>query len=101
MFDLRYHAASLLAVFVALILGIVIGVGLSGRGFVEESERRNLNSQIDELRRGAVDGRTGDGAVRAIAAAGGEIVRVRAIDVPVDPEAIATVLASNPTVSGF
>jgi Copper transport outer membrane protein, MctB len=32
MFDLRYHVASLVAVFVALIVGILVGVGLAGSG---------------------------------------------------------------------
>jgi hypothetical protein len=49
-FDLRYHVASLAAVFVALVLGIFIGVGLSGKGFVSDAERENLQSRIDELR---------------------------------------------------
>jgi Copper transport outer membrane protein, MctB len=142
MFDLRYHAASLLAVFVALILGIVVGVGLSGRGLVEESERRNLNRQIDELEQqlaeagdrtraqaaasafvaeaydavmrnrladgrvallflGSVDEGTREAAVEAISAAGGNPVRLRALELPVDPEAIASALASKSAVAGF
>jgi len=48
-FDLRYHVASLAAVFVALVLGIFVGVGLSGRGFVSDAERENLQSRIAEL----------------------------------------------------
>src|SRR4051794_27675493 len=51
MFDLRYHVLSLAAIFLALVVGIVIGVGISGSGFVEESERRNLNRQIDDYKR--------------------------------------------------
>ena len=50
MFDLRYHVASLAAVFVALVLGIFVGVGLSGKGFVSDAERENLQAQIDQLR---------------------------------------------------
>lgn len=50
MFDLRYHVASLAAVFVALVIGIFVGVGLSGRGFVNDAERKNLEARIDELR---------------------------------------------------
>ena len=42
MFDFRYHVASLAAVFVALVLGILVGVGLSGSGFVNDAERSNL-----------------------------------------------------------
>ena len=49
MFDFRYHVVSLAAVFLALVVGIVIGVGLSGQGIVQESERENLNNQIADL----------------------------------------------------
>jgi len=50
MFDLRYHVASLAAVFVALILGILVGVGISAEGVLEESERVRLNDELDRLR---------------------------------------------------
>jgi hypothetical protein len=49
MFDLRYHVASLAAVFLALIIGIVVGVGISGKGFVSDSERKLFNQRIDDL----------------------------------------------------
>jgi copper transport outer membrane protein MctB len=49
MFDLRYHVASLAAVFVALVIGIFVGVGLSGRGFVNDAERKNFEARIDDL----------------------------------------------------
>jgi Copper transport outer membrane protein, MctB len=49
-FDLRYHVASLAAVFVALVIGIFVGVGLSGQGFVNDAERANLQAQINDLR---------------------------------------------------
>jgi hypothetical protein len=49
MFDLRYHVASLAAVFLALIIGILVGVGISGRGFVDKSERNKLEARIDAL----------------------------------------------------
>lgn len=49
MFDFRYHVASLAAVFVALVLGILVGIGLSGRGFVDDAERSNLKEQIRDL----------------------------------------------------
>ena len=55
MFDLRYHVASLAAVFIALIVGILIGVGLSGRGFVSDSERQLLNARITDLQQRATD----------------------------------------------
>lgn len=50
MFDFRYHVASLAAVFLALVLGILIGVAISGRGFVDKSERKLLTGQIRDLR---------------------------------------------------
>jgi hypothetical protein len=48
-FDLRYHVASLAAVFLALIIGILVGVGISSRTDVEASERRVLEQRIAEL----------------------------------------------------
>ena len=47
MFDLRYHVASLAAVFLALVIGILVGVGISSGGFVQKGERRILNDEID------------------------------------------------------
>ena len=49
MFDFRYHVASLAAVFLALVIGILVGVGISGRGFVDKSERNKLEARIDRL----------------------------------------------------
>ena len=49
MFDLRYHVASLAAVFLMLVVGILIGVGISGRGFVDDAERKQLEGKIAEL----------------------------------------------------
>ena len=49
MFDLRYHVASLAAVFLMLVVGILIGVGISGRGFVDDAERDRFNDRIAGL----------------------------------------------------
>ncbi len=49
MLDFRYHVTSLAAVFFALVIGIVVGVGISGRGFVDKSERQKLENRIDRL----------------------------------------------------
>ena len=49
MFDLRYHVASLAAVFLMLVVGILIGIGISGRGFVDDAERDRLNGRIAAL----------------------------------------------------
>jgi hypothetical protein len=55
MFDLRYHVASLAAVFLALLVGIVVGVGISDRGFLRGTERSLFEKEISDLRR-QVDG---------------------------------------------
>jgi Copper transport outer membrane protein, MctB len=139
-FDFRYHVVSLAAVFVALVIGIVVGLGLSGRGFIDDAERTNLNDRISELtaqrdqartqseaatRRqaamedyaadtypalvtgrlkdanvavlfvGPVDG-TGEAVSQAVGDAGGRVVRVRAVRVPVDQKAVVDALAANP-----
>jgi hypothetical protein len=49
-FDLRYHVASLAAVFLMLVVGILIGVGISGRGFVDDAERKQLEGRIAGLK---------------------------------------------------
>jgi Copper transport outer membrane protein, MctB len=49
-FDLRYHVASLAAVFLMLVVGILIGVGISGRGFVDDAERNNFEREIAGLK---------------------------------------------------
>jgi hypothetical protein len=140
-FDLRYHVASLAAVFVALVIGIFVGVGLSGKGFVNDAERANLQARIDELRaerdtaveravesdlrgealddfaettypdlvRGRLDGRTVGivfvgsvdqsvaGTVRRVVGdAGGRVALMRALRVPLDPDAVDNVLRSDP-----
>jgi len=51
MFDLRYHVASLAAVFVALIVGILVGVGLAGSGVTKEADLRVAQAQRDTAQR--------------------------------------------------
>lgn len=142
MFDLRYHVVSLVAVFLALIVGILIGIGISGRGFVEQSERDLFNDRIADLERqrddalrrtaeqdaaaafvpsaydavmqdrlrdrriailfvGRVDETMRSSVVEAVTDAGGQALRLRAIGVPIDPEALGDALASRPAVAGF
>ena len=131
----------LAAVFVALVIGIFVGVGLSGRGFVNDAERKNFEARIDELQadRDSADAaaksaaRRGDaldafadttytslvrrrlagttvgivfvGSVdqglagtirRTVADAGGRVVRMRALRVPLDPEAVDQALRGDP-----
>ena|SRR5919109_1253012 len=60
MFDLRYHVASLAAVFLALVIGILVGVGISGpvdkgkTGLLEE-EVASLRKQLDESSQQSTD----------------------------------------------
>jgi hypothetical protein len=146
MFDLRYHVASLAAVFVALLLGIFVGVGLSGKGFVSDAERENLQASIDQLRAerdsavaraagadqrgvelddfakttypqlvagmldgksvgvvfvGSVDQGLANTVRRSVDDAGGRVALVRALRVPLDPEAVDGALRSEPDTRGL
>ena len=65
-FDLRYHVASLAAVFIALVLGILVGVGISGRG-LDQGERARRAPEPDRrpaepARRRAAPGRRAERA---------------------------------------
>lgn len=53
MFDFRYYVASIAGLFLMLAVGILLGVGISGRGFVSDAERTRLNGQIAELQQKA------------------------------------------------
>ena len=146
MFDLRYHVASLAAVFVALLLGIFVGVGLSGKGFVSDAERENLQAQIDALRAerdsavaraanadqrgvelddfakttypqlvsgmldgksvgvvfvGSVDQGLANTIRRSVDDAGGRVALVRALRVPLDPEAVDGALRAELDTRGL
>ena len=61
MFDLRYHVTSLAAVFIALLIGILVGVALASHG-LGNSERKSLEdgirraqNRVDALQNGAID----------------------------------------------
>src|SRR5438132_2526140 len=45
MFDLRYHVASLAAVFFALVIGILVGVALASHG-LGNAERKKLQAEL-------------------------------------------------------
>ena len=51
MFDLRYHALSLAAVFAALLIGVLLGVGIAESGGVERAENAALRGRVEELER--------------------------------------------------
>jgi hypothetical protein len=48
-FDFRYYVASIAGLFLMLAVGILLGVGISGRGFVDDAERSRLQGTIDQL----------------------------------------------------
>src|SRR5436309_14000896 len=58
MFDLRYHVASLAAVFLALVIGILVGVGIADRGYVDKGVRGLLEQRIAQLRSDLAKART-------------------------------------------
>lgn len=143
MFDLRYHVVSLAAVFLALVIGILLGVGISETGRVDTIERDSYEQRISDLedevhaakaedvsserdRRAAQEliaraypalmenrlagmrvariyvGPAGDGAipsgVDALLADGGAggAPYLRALKVPIDPDAIERALGGHP-----
>jgi Copper transport outer membrane protein, MctB len=49
MFDFRYHVASLAAVFLALVIGILVGVGIADRGLVDKANTRLLEQRVAQL----------------------------------------------------
>jgi hypothetical protein len=49
LFDLRYHVVSLAAVFMALVLGVLLGVGISETGRVDDVERESYEARIADL----------------------------------------------------
>jgi hypothetical protein len=49
MFDLRYHVASLAAVFFALVIGILVGVALASHG-LGNAERKKLQDDVSRAR---------------------------------------------------
>src|SRR5438270_3040183 len=50
MFDLRYHVASLAAVFFALVIGILVGVALASHG-LGNAERKKLQADLSSAQR--------------------------------------------------
>ena len=50
MFDFRYFVATIAGLFLMLAVGILLGVGVSGRGVLEGAERDRLEGEIAQLR---------------------------------------------------
>ena len=65
MFDLRYHVASLAAVFLALVIGILVGVGISDRGLVDKAQRGLLEQRVAKLEADLRDSRARADALAA------------------------------------
>jgi hypothetical protein len=146
MFDLRYHVASLTAVFLALVIGILVGVGISDRGLVDKTQTRLLHDQIanlqtrldqasqqtasskreqhaaqrfieksypvlvrDRLRGkrfavlfvGKVDGGVRSTLEQTLNEAGAQMLRLRALKVPVDVPTLEARLATQPASAAF
>jgi hypothetical protein len=142
-FDFRYHVVSLAAVFLALVIGILVGIGLSGKGFVDDAERKNLQEEIAGLKNdldqqseaakaatsrllamqdladevapvledgrlagmrvallyvGGVPGPVNQAVRRAVAEAGGRIVKMEAVRVPYDQGSIDRGLTGRPAL---
>jgi Copper transport outer membrane protein, MctB len=108
MFDLRYHVASLAAVFLALLIGILVGVGISGReqraglareqkaarAFMEDAypqliADRLKGKRIAILFVGSVNTGVRDQVERALAEAGARRpLRMRALNLPMNVEQV-------------
>lgn len=141
MFDLRYHVASLTAVFFALVIGILVGVALASHG-LGHAERQQLEHDLhsaqsdnaklqDRLREyqkdaafvdnaydavmndrlrgmriavlfvGKLDDTTQAAIEQTVTAAGGSILRLRAISVPVDAKTIQRTLGNRKLLASF
>ncbi len=147
MFDLRYHVVSLAAVFLALVIGILLGVGISETGRVDTVERDSYEARISDLEGQLESAKAADAAgereQRAaeeivdraypalvngrldgmrvarvyVGPAGGSIPAsvdtlladagasksryLRALKVPIDPDAISQALAGRPELARY
>jgi hypothetical protein len=142
MFDLRYHVASLAAVFVALIIGILVGVGLAGSG-VNQADLQLARAQNDDLQKslasaqsqikqlkqtqdafqqgypalmasrladkqiavlfvGPVDAGIESNIEQTLQDAGAPPpLRLRAVDVPIDPVSLDSLLSARPALTHY
>ena len=145
MFDLRYHVASLAAVFVALLIGILVGVAMSGK--VDDAEKQKLKSDVNGLQaqleaasEGRAKGNREQTALRAFIksaypmliadrlrsknvavlfvgpvdagiesnveqtlqdAGAPPPLRLRAVDVPIDPVSLDSLLSARPALTQY
>jgi Copper transport outer membrane protein, MctB len=86
-FDFRYHVVSLAAVFLALVLGILVGVAISDPGLADRTDKQNLRDEIARLEGQLEDASArerSDRAARAFADDAYDVVmegRLRGVDV--------------------
>jgi hypothetical protein len=139
-FDLRYHVASLVAVFFFFVVGILVGAAISDPSLADRAEEQQLRDRIDRLERdleaaraqseeadaardyltssydavmaerlaglrigvlyvGRADGSLG--IDDAISDAGGNLARMRVVDVPIDPDALSAALSGTEAGGGL
>jgi hypothetical protein len=142
MFDLRYHVASLAAVFLALIIGILVGVAISDPDLADRAELDLQREQIADLNErleaaseraqeqqaaadfleasydavmkdrlagrqivvvfvGSVDQTLSSDVESALRAAGGIVLRLRALTVPIREDALKASLRSRSPLAGY
>src|SRR5205085_1632980 len=145
MFDLRYHVASLAAVFFALVIGILVGVALASHGLgnsdrlnyqrqiaAQEGQIQRLNGQVtaldqsakagtsflangytavmvDRLRGkkiavlsiGAVNEKLRADVTKAVGDAGGTLLRLRALTMPLNLEGVNRALRRHRRLAAF
>jgi hypothetical protein len=147
MFDLRYHLASLTAVFVALVLGILIGIGLAATETVRDRDFQQLQREVSDLTAkleaersraarldllqedttrfidesypalmhdrlagkrfalvfaGPIDEDVKEHVERTLTDGGSDgLARVRALELPLDRQLVARVLAGNPPFEAY
>jgi predicted Zn-dependent protease with MMP-like domain len=142
MFDLRYHVISLAAVFLALVIGILVGVAISDPGLADRTElelqREEIarledqlsaaNRRADERRAaaqfvdaayaavmkdrlagkrivvvfvGSVARELGAAVNRALLDAGGPVVLLRALAVPLRVDAVDAALDGKTALAGY
>jgi hypothetical protein len=142
MFDFRYHVVSLAAVFLALIIGILVGVAISDPGLADRTELRLKEDQIARLNEqleaashrsrqqevatefveagydavmkdrlagkrivilfvGSVDQGVNSPIEGALQDAGAEILRLRALTVPIHDDAIQAALKARAALSEY
>jgi Copper transport outer membrane protein, MctB len=139
-FDLRYHVASLVAVILMFVVGILVGAAISDPSLADRAEEQQLRDRISRLEReleasreqsdedeaaqdyvtasydsviaerlagkrigvlyvGRSDGSLG--IEDAVEDAGGDVARMRVVDVPIDPEALAAALRGTEVGAGL